>query len=216
MKLSRVGFLFAVTVFTIMPAYAQFMPLVAKMRQTMDRFDAATGAKAHFTSEGEFYRSSDGSILMRWTSRNGDEAAGRAMRGTLWDNRTGIGYSLDFVNKRAVFRAKENPTTPETGSSGTEGLPEETIGGVTCKVEPVELIDPSKGQTENGTPVGKACFSADYDLTVKKDITTHSTDGKTVVHSVFELYDIHVGQEPDPSLFDLNKNFLVLKPQNQN
>jgi hypothetical protein len=138
------------------------------------------------------------------------------MRGSLWDNTTGTAYSLDFVNKRATFRAKEAPTSPETSAKGTEELPEETLDGVECKVEPVELIDPAKGQTENGTPAGKACFSTDYDLMVKKNITSRSNDGKTVVHSVFELYDIHIGEEPDRSLFELNKNFLVLKPQNQN
>ncbi|HLV94975.1 MAG TPA: hypothetical protein VKS44_07270 [Candidatus Acidoferrales bacterium] len=138
------------------------------------------------------------------------------MRGSLWDNTTGTAYSLDFVNKRATFHAKEAPTSPDTSAKGTEGLPRETIGGVECTVEPVELIDPAKGQTENGTLAGKACFSTDYDLMVKKDITSHSNDGKRVVHSIFELYDIHIGEEPAPSLFQVNKNFLVLEPQNQN
>jgi len=140
------------------------------------------------------------------------------MRGSLWDNRTGTSYTLDFENKRATFHAKETPILPDTGTStkGTENLPEEIVEGVRCKVEPTEILDPAKGQKENGTPAGKTWLSTDYGLEVKQDITYASRDGKTLVHSIFELYDIHIGEEPDRNLFDLDRNFQVLMPQSQN
>lgn len=208
-------FLIAVLLFAT-SAGAQFMPLTAKMRQTVDTTNRQTGATTHLIAEGEYYRSSDGSRIMRWTTRNGSRAAGEAMRGSLWDNKTGTAYSLDFLNKRAVFRAAPGPTSPDTSTKGTERLPERTIDGVPCKLEPTEKVNPSKGPAGNGVVMGTTCFSTDYDLIVEQDITSPSQNGTTVVHSVFELYEIHIGQEPDANLFDVSKNFLVLKPQNQN
>jgi hypothetical protein len=59
--------------------------------------------------------------------------------------------------------------------------------------------------------MGEVCVSMEYDLVLHKD--NQLTQNGITHHAVTELYDIKLGVEPDPKLFDLQKTTTVYKPQ---
>lgn len=161
--------------------------------------------------EGNYYRSSDGSYIYHWTRLNGNQSI---LRSSLWDNKTATSYTLDYANRRATFASKGTPLSPDMSAenrAAVEARPEEMVNGVLCRVEPAKF-----GPMGKATGGGQGWYSLENDLLVKNDVSYPSYDGKGVVHVVYELYDIHLGQEPDAEMFDLQKNFQVLTPQNQN
>lgn len=195
---------------TAITADAQYVPVVASVRQTTE---ITLGDKTIKTEvkEGNYYRSSDGSYIYQWTHLNGAKSN---LRSSLWDNKTATSYTLDYANHRAMFGSRGTPLTPDLSSANRaaiEARPEEVVNGISCRVEPARFGPPGK---QNGG--GRGWYSLENDLLVKNDITYPGSDGKTMVHDTYELYDIHLGQEPDANLFDLRKNFQVLVPQSQN
>lgn len=195
---------------TAVAAEAQYVPVVASARQTTEITQAGNVIK-HEVKEGNYYRSSDGSYIYHWTRLNGNPSV---LRSSLWDNKTATSYTLDYANRRATFESKGTPLSPDMNAenrAAVEARPEEVVNGVLCRVEPVKF-----GPMGKPTGSGKGCYSLENDLLIKNDVTYPTYDGKGVVHDTYELYDIHLGQEPDPNLFDLQKNFQVLTPQSQN
>lgn len=209
MSVRSIIFLIGMALLGVGSAHAQFVPVVAKVRQTTAI--TRSGKLETTLKEGIYYRTSDGSVLQRWTTING-KATEEA--GSLWNNVTGISYNLDFANRRAIFRAKGAPRSPELSPKNlvaTQARPEISVSGVTCRLEPAKFAE--AGKVVGG---GQGCFSPENDLLVKNDITYRTLNGAMLVHIVNQLYDIQLGQEPDPNLFDIKKNFQVLMPEPQN
>ena len=84
--------------------HAQFLPVVAKMRLTKEHLVDGKVVD-RLTKEGNYYRSSDGSILEQWIRVNGDEKLGELAVGNLWDNKNVVSYGLDFKNRIAYLHA---------------------------------------------------------------------------------------------------------------
>lgn len=195
---------------TPVAADAQYVPVVASVRQTTEIRQAGKVIKQE-VKQGNYFRSSDGSYIYQWTLLNGNKSL---LRSSLWDNKTATSYTLDYAGRRAIFASKGSPLSPDMSPenrSAAEARPEEVVNGVPCRVEPVKF-----GPLGKPIGSGKGWYSVENDLLVKNDVTYPTYGGKGVVHDTYELYDIHLGQEPDPNLFDLEKNFQVLAPQTQN
>ena len=88
-------------------------------------------------------------------------------------------------------------------------LAKDNVEGIPCVPEPTQVLQPD-GKTN--VRIGETCESVEYNLELKHDFTVPQPSGK-IVHDQYELYDIHVGTEPDPSIFDLQKHFTIYRPE---
>lgn len=202
--MSRALFCLAVAIpFAVNSLYAQSMPLTAKVRSTGEIIINGKVLETH-VRESLYYRTSDGSELRRPVSLDGKPVQGEAARGSLFDKPHGTNYAIDY-EKREAFHAGPPPSfnpahlpalesavPPPSGQSSVEGYP--------CTLRPVYLVRP-KGRIL----IGSNCVSDEYHLVLKTDVTTPSaiTVGRAA-HETTELYDIRIGVEPDPKLFDLS------------
>ncbi len=215
MRIDRIAALAGALTMVALSTSAQFMPVIAKMRQTAETTRQGQVVKTEI-KEGEFYRSSDGSVVRRWSkiTVNGTEKDAGLSQGDFWDNRTATSYRLDYANRRAYFASKHDtpvsPTMSPKNLKAAESQPEEDIQGIRCRVQPAKFLPAGKPLAE-AVIAGCSWMSVENVLLVKDDLTYPSTNGDTI-HMTFELYDIHLGSEPDRNLFDVEKNFQVLRP----
>lgn len=132
--------------------------------------------------------------------------------GAFWDNNTASAYRLDYQNKRAVLEARhELPMQPNTSIATIEmdkKFPQELLYGIPCRVHPLRIHMPSG----NDVPAGQMCISRENNLTLKKE-ETYSV-GNDTFQLLMEYYDIQLGVEPDPKLFDFGfaHSFTVFEP----
>jgi hypothetical protein len=177
--------------------HAQFVPVVAKMGLTKE--DIVQGKVVdRLTKEGSYYRASDGSVLRRWTSVNGDEKLGEIATGSLFDNKNVVSYRLNFKNRTAYLDAPPQgakPVRPQVlDAQAAKGLGEDSVHGIACTLFPVQIAPRDRAAFS----AGQTCRSVKYDLELKQDLTYPSSSGRTI-HTIFELYDVQLGTEPDPS-----------------
>lgn len=182
-------------------ARAQSIPLTAKVRST-GQIIANGKIVATHVKESLFYRTSDGSELRRPLTDDGKPSTGKRARASLFDKVHGINYVIDYETGEAfelVTPGNPNPPSSE-GAAAPNKTGESSVEGHPCTWIPVNLVRPS-----GTTRVGSNCVSKEYDLVLKTDITIPSANqpGKSA-HQVTQLYDIRMGVEPDPKLFDLS------------
>lgn len=190
-------------------AYAQFMPVVAKMKRTEVTMRSGKVIQTK-VSEGVYYRRDDGSYYQRWTTVNGSEE--KTQIAGLFDNRAGVLYRLDLTSHLAYERERApNPVRPDAAmyKGYTPALAKDNVENTPCVSEPTQVLQPD-GKTF--VRVGYTCESVEYDLELKHDLTLPQPNG-TVVRDTYQLYDLHIGVEPDASIFDLEKNFKVYRPE---
>lgn len=189
---------------------AQYVPVVAKIRMTHEITIPGQKAETHF-QEGNFYRRSDGSILEEWTVVDGDKTRGT---GGLADNKNNNIYQLNLVGRTAVFQHTPAPTGA-IGIAGPPQLPDpgssvsrEVVGGLSCALSAVK----ASGSLQ-GALTGQICLSTQFNLTLKRDITSTSKSGRTD-HTVYEMSEVQLYKEPDVGLFDLRaRGFTILAQQ---
>jgi hypothetical protein len=202
--MNRMFFCLAVAIpLAVSSLYAQSMPLTAKVRSTNEVIVNGKVVDTH-VREGLFYRASDGSELRRPVSLDGKPVQGEGARASLFDKPHATNYAIDY-EKGEAFHAGPPPSfsparlptlesavPPPSGQSSVEGYP--------CTLRPVYLVRP-----QGRILIGSNCVSEEYGLVLRTDVTTPSaiTVGKAA-HQTTELYDIHIGVEPDPKLFDLS------------
>lgn len=204
-----------VAVFWFIPnssaAQQHWVPVVSRIRATYDVLESGD-KKTVEVKEGFFYRNSNGSTLIQWTSVNGDASRGGKME--LFDNTTGADY---MANSNArTLQQLQSPKKPQTLSpdflsrASENNLGQEIIEGLTCFKVSTTYISP------DGTmvPAGGGCQSAEYGLTLKLEILATEPGGNKTHRTLTEMYSIEVGKEPDPKLFDFS-NFQILTSQNQ-
>lgn len=187
--------------------HAQWTPVVAKVRETQEIWKNGKLERVE-NKEGVFYRASDGSTLKYWTQVNGDDSRGG--QGELTDNNRLIHYSLNMRTKTAHEMGKLlEKLTPNnvSPSSAKESLGDAVYDGIPCRRIPAFVLWPD-GRRE---PIGENCMSIEYALELR---TEHKvTQGEITRHVVNELYDVKLGIEPDPKLFDLQKNGVTVYVQ---
>jgi hypothetical protein len=190
--------------------YAHFVPVTAKTRLTEETVRNGRVIKKQ-VKEGVYYRNDDGWFLKRFTGIDGDEQAALRAGGQLWDNHTAIAYRLDYVARTATEREHgSGPMQPQvTDPQAASKLPDDSVEGICCKVYPAKYMRTGQTALED---IGQSCRSVEYYLTLRWDKTYKSDNGDTF-HSVFQMYDIHIGSEPDPKLFDLQGTFTVYRPE---
>jgi len=190
-------------------ALGQSMPVTAKERITDETVQDGRVIGSQ-TTEGAWFRHSAGSILDQFTTIDGKAAVGQIARARLYDKEQGVHYELDYTEHRAYIDSIPMPKTPITGNGRTRAqnaLGQGSVQGIACTWFPAYHV----GSDGVRRLAGRHCYSEEYELELKKDVTlTFSIKGEPAIqHLVIEKYDIHVGQEPDPKLFDIKTNFTV-------
>lgn len=189
-------------------AQSSWTPVTANLREIYTVEDKSGRILSTETKVGNFYRNAEGSTLEYWTSVNGDTSRGGS--GKLNDNRNVAEYSLNMKTRIAVKNPPEpsaEPLKPDylSGARASK-LGQEAVEGVVCYYTPVTLTEPNKPSRE----IGRACQAADYGLTIKFEIRVVSPDGQ--IHKTSrELYNVRIGEAPDPKLFQLSPDFQILK-----
>jgi hypothetical protein len=176
-------------------AHAQWVPVVAKIRQT--REVTSNGQVVEKNSKaGSYCRASNGSTLRRWTEVNGVPT--RNIVGELLDNNSGTTYRVDYLEKRALVRLQSEPKTPDTyRSQQPRPSGKDVVAGVGCNVFPVTYAN-------SGGEAGTLCISSDYALVLRTESRGTRRDG-SAVRIVTELYELTPNVEPDANLFDLSR-----------
>jgi hypothetical protein len=187
--------------------FAQFTPLVGKIRQTDETLSAGKIIKT-VEREAAYSRSSDGSYVLHWTSMSKDGETQPLFTGGFWDNKTGTSYRLDYQNKRATVDSKDRPPMrPDAADSSEKTLPQDSVHGILCTVAPAQMRLPS-GQIAT---VGKVCSSTEHHLILRQELNYPTSNGQSV-HMLMEMYDVQLGVEPDPKVFDVKNAFTVYEP----
>ena len=199
MKLST---LFTLLVFVFgyaVDSLAQFTPVTAKVRSVSFQIqDDGSEVEVHRT-EGSYYRSSSGSVMeTKFHIQNGE----LLNEGTAHfvDSSSGKTYALDHrLNTATVIQTRPIPFfLPSSVPPQTVG--EAVIGGLNCVATPVVL------NGDVGNPVGKALWSVDNALLVKREYTIGD------LRTVWELYEISFS-EPTSSKFGVPSNYTVAHSQ---
>jgi len=190
-----------------MNAQQDWIPVTAKMRGTFETI--RDGVTVIERKEGVFYRNSDGSVLKYWVSTNGDESQGGP--GELFDNKNLLHYSINAKRRMAFQSVRKNPerATPGAFAANLSNSPlgNDSIEGMTCRRVPV-IVQWPDGRQER---VGEHCVSLEYALTLREE--SQATQNGVTRHVRIELYDIKLGAEPEPALFDIQRNYTVLRPE---
>jgi hypothetical protein len=190
---------------------AQTVPVRAKVRTTNE---ISVDGKIVKTTVGGgfFYRASNGSTIRQLRKVGENGALGDVIVADLTEKPHDISYRLTYGDHRAVvtpaFLLNILSTSPGDAPP-PGGFAQDTVEGISCAKIPVRR----KVQDKPPTEVGFACVARAYnDLELKRDVTEPiETSPNRFVRSTSVLYDIQLGAEPDPALFDL-KDFTVLKP----
>ena len=181
-------------------AEAQFVPVQAKISEL--REVTLPDNKIILNSrQGVFYRSSDGSVLIHWLNQNGKEA---------WDGTLHAFYELDYKQHRAMEHTKKPPTAVKPGSynSITRDVGTDTVEGIGCRIIPIKLGRAGSSPAD----IGKSCVSTDYDLRLWEDVTVPTVENRQE-RTRTRLYEIKLGTEPDPNLFDVKSAFKIYVPE---
>jgi hypothetical protein len=193
-------------------AYSQSTPLTAKIHQTEQVFVNGQLVQSH-TREGIFLRTSTGMVLREWTIIDGKPSGGEAGYGSLTDTQKGLTYSVDYTRKVAY----QHPSIPIPQSGKPQNLTQNpatnarekaSVEGLSCTYNPA-YIHPKPGETVYG---GRICRSEEYNVNLRQELTLPAPENPTQYSKVSEeLTEIHIGEEPDPKLFDL-QSFTIYRP----
>ena len=177
-------------------AQGQAIPITAKISERTDVIEHGKIIESYSRS-GTFYRTGDGSELYAWTEENGKHST----RGSLWDPNTGNSYRLDLQAHSAI----QNPIKHRFPTSNSEqapaSLPEDSVEGIPCKVMQVDIRG---SRIPTSLNAGRACWSNEYDLELRSDVSVPSGADK-VQHHVKRLTDIKPNAQIDEKLFDLRR-----------
>ena len=173
----------------------------------------ATGSARSFklTSSGKELISEELALRMRDShgstyTRSVTISGNRHDHVTLDDNRSGNVYSINYSRKEAVvIRSSSEARRPRTAEEfanqwthGEEYLGTKTIDGIECVGYMVsESVDQS-------TPTW---FAPSLNFAILQ-VTLHP---RPDVELVLSLEDIRVGEEPDPNLFRIPEDFIVVE-----
>jgi hypothetical protein len=177
-------------------AQGQAIPITAKINERTDVIEHGKTIESYSRS-GTFYRTADGSELYAWTEVNGKPST----RGSLWSPKTGNSYRLDLQAHSAIQNLNEHRFPTSNNEQAPLGLSEDSVEGIPCKVVQVDIQAPRKPISLNA---GHACWSYEYDLELRSDVSVPSGADK-VQHHVKRLTDIKPNAQIDEKLFDLSR-----------
>lgn len=188
---------------------AQTIPVCAKVRT---KTEVTVDGKVVKTTVGGgfFYRASNGNSVRQLRKVGEDGALGDVTVADLTDKEHGITYRLNFTDHHALVTPPFllNILTVMPNAAPPEGFAQDSVEGISCAKHLIKL----KVADQPITDVGYACVSeSNNDLELSREVTEPvATSPGRVIHSTSALYDIQLGVEPDPKMFDL-KDFTVLR-----
>ncbi len=192
--MTSTGKYLAISLITLSSGFAQssWVPYTAQSHETFVNVSPA-GVHTTIKTEGFKARSSDGNIIEQ------EYAPGtkKPFKERLYDARENVYYSIDFNTKLALGRSEKMGHRTESKEAA---VGHETIGGVLASAHVVRDF-----QTHE--PRGKMWIADGTDIPVR--ITTEFPNGASYT---LELSDVHIGQEPEASLFTIPSDMQVSKP----
>jgi hypothetical protein len=195
MRSTMYGMLGVALLLTASNLQAQFVPLEAKIRET--RVTTVDGKDVTKVKEGNYYRSSAGSVLIQWLTANGE----KSWDGTLQDNVGLALYRLDYGAHHAYQERNYPKIAAKPGMyADAKAVGTDAVEGISCKIVSAKVVLPGgAGQHD----AGGVCVSPQYDLRIYEDLNLGGEHTRT------ELYAIRLGVEPVPSLFDIKSKFTI-------
>ncbi|HXN98638.1 MAG TPA: hypothetical protein VN881_06155 [Candidatus Acidoferrales bacterium] len=190
--------------------FAQTVPVRAKLRTTTEIILDGKVIKTT-VGGGFFYRASNGSSIRQLRKIREDGTLGDVIVADLTDKEHNITYRIDYTNHRAWVTPASvlDILTVSPGDNPPPGgYPQDSVETISCVKRPVRR----KVANDPPTEVGYSCVSErNNDLELTREVTEPiATSPGRAVHSTSVLYDIELGKEPDPTLFDL-KDFTISK-----
>jgi hypothetical protein len=181
---------------SVLPLYAQWVPLTAKITESKSTLDASGNVIDQQTREGYFFRSSNGSELTQWLGPNGSPGSG-----ILLDTTSKARYKINYVSKTCAGEGKyvplPQPPLDKSRAPTQNIIREDVVAGMGCTVQP----NISKSTDMDG----EVCFSFQYGLVLRSKLT--QTDRKTGLsaHYKRELSDIKLNVASNHQLFDVSQ-----------
>lgn len=210
LKSQALGVLFA-SVFPLVVSGASgtWTPVVADRRVTEVRIDSNGDETVLRSHGGEFLRSADGKQLTT-EGRSQPDGSFDLTRATLMDFQQGSRVELLYGNKQIIERdgaqrQQARLTNEIKTRAEVKAIRKESVNGVFCYGFPM-----AKGGSaaSDSAVTGIGWRSLEYDLPVKT-VVEITSNGHTV-RIVNELYNIRVGQEPDPARFEVPADFRAI------
>lgn len=210
LRFQAMGILFA-SVFPLIVSGADgtWTPVVADRRVTEVRIDSNGDETLLRSHGGEFLRSTDGKQLTT-EGKSQPDGSFDLSRATLLDFQQGSRVELLYGNKQIIERdgsQRQQARFTNEMKTRAEGkaVGKKSVNGVSCYGFPV--TGGGSGASDSAV-TGVGWRSMEYDLPVKTVVEITSA-GETV-RIVNELYNIRVGQEPDPARFEVPADFRVV------
>ena len=206
-------YLSGVVLFAVMAStsVAQFTPVVSRVKQTDETLNDGKVIKS-VQREAMYYRKTDGSYVFQWVSMLKDGETQQEYTGAFWDNKTGTSYRLDYQNKKAFVEDKGKlPIQPSSSNADAteKGYPQDSVHGITCRVHPVKM------HTQSGDiSAGQVCVSNEHHLLLRQELA-YPTGNNQSTHTLIEFYDVQLGAEPDPKVFEVSRSFTIFEPSAQ-
>jgi hypothetical protein len=186
-------------------AYGQWVPVSSSQTTTLETVSAKGRVLSHQEQRQQYYRKSDGSVLVQNLAQDGSNQPVSALlvdRGN-----SGRTYALDYTHGSAVD--KHQPAVaaaPKTRADlaameAHTRLQGDTVNGVSCVVAPVSLVNADGSKTV----IGHVWLAPDYNYFVMKEDTLHPLRDGSYVHITRQTQNLQAGTEPDSALFAKDK-----------
>jgi hypothetical protein len=196
-------------IFVLFPGlYAQSVPVTAKVRNTGEVVLNGKSIETH-VEEGVFYRSFTGVELRQWLTTDGNPVHGKMAMAAIYDAPNDVNYWLDSVAHNAYVQPASTVNLPDGSSSGQPqpALGESSVEGIPCSIFPVYTL-----QSGQRILIGRTCKSKQYNLVLRMEYTKPTKDPtEKQYRTTTEYFDVQIGVEPDPKLFDLTA-FTIYRP----
>lgn len=182
-------------------AAAQVAPVTASVRNINEIIVDGKVVERH-VYDGVLSRSSKGEELHAWRQIDGKPPAGDKCLAVVRDE-NGTSYKVDYAKRLAYKMHTPSGKFDEPWAwkqSTPKPVGKDQVDNISCDVLPMFEARPDKSLAV----IGRHCRSTKYGLEMKWDSTENLSHDR-VLHNTYTLYDVHVGTEPDSSLFDLSK-----------
>ena len=176
-----------------------WVPLSAKHKVQSFRVHASGSETLVNEISGMYYRSSSGSTLLVKSPVVDGQIRSDYASATMTDAKTGEVFNLDYKRRVAtLMQRRPTPLTTQRRNPSTL-IGSEVVNGIACVIQKVECVDGLL--SKDAVECGKAWYSQELDLLIRMETTWPGG------RDTMERYDIQIGEEPAPSLFEVPADF---------
>lgn len=186
-----------------------WVPVVAKVRQTVTEHPATGASVEKGVWEGSYLRDLRGSEL-RKREQVFPRPAQPKLEGTFVDRSRPQwkAYRLGFPKYSPIMSSSEAPARPDPATSREQlisaGRQEDTVEGIRCFVVPFETR-----ASDAVSLGGRGCYSPEYELHLYQELDSTVHESGLTVRTRRELYDIQLGVAPAADQMCLPPDLIV-------